>query len=62
MGLRFTDEKVKELSDADFDKCITGFTPPKKMGDVRRADLFWSGLIDMVHHRGQLSAQLNLML
>ncbi|HEV8538544.1 MAG TPA: DinB family protein [Bacteroidota bacterium] len=54
-------EKVKELSDADFDKHIKGFSPPKRTGDVRRADVFWTGLIDSVHNRGQLSAHLNMI-
>src|SRR5436309_230917 len=54
-------EKVKELSDADFDKHIKGFSTSKKMGDVRRADVFWTGLIDTVHNRGQLSAYLNMI-
>src|SRR5438132_11205433 len=36
--------------------------PPKNMppGDVRRLDFFWFLLMDMVHHRGQLSVYLRM--
>ncbi len=33
---------------------------PGKMGDLRRADVLWTTLMDQVHHRGQFSVYLRM--
>ena len=48
-------DKVKKLSDEDFNKLIKFLVAPKQMGDVRRGDLLWGSVMDKVHHRGQFS-------
>lgn len=58
---RETVERVKALSDADFDKPVKGFTLTRKFGEPRRADALWSALIDTVQNRGQLTAFLSMV-
>jgi uncharacterized damage-inducible protein DinB len=53
-------EKIKKMSDADMDTPIKFFVGPGKMADVRRADVMWAGLMDLIHHRGQFSVYLRL--
>ncbi len=53
-------EKVKGMSDNDFNKTVKFFTGPKQMGDVRKGDVLWTGVMDTVHHRGQFSVYLRL--
>lgn len=53
-------EKVKKLSDEEFNKSVKFFVAPKQMDNVRRGDIFWFGLMDSVHHRGQFSVYLRL--
>jgi uncharacterized damage-inducible protein DinB len=52
--------KVKSLPDAEFDKTVKFPTGPKQTGDFRRLDIFKFMLMDMVHHRGQLSVYLRM--
>ena len=52
--------KVKALSDEDLNKTVKVPIGPKKMGDLRKIDLFWTAVMDMIHHRGQLSVYLRL--
>ncbi len=33
---------------------------PNKIGDLRRADVLWTTLMDQVHHRGQFSVYLRM--
>ena len=53
-------EKVKKLSEADFNATIKFPTGPNQMGDLRRADIMWMGMLDQVHHRGQFSVYLRM--
>jgi uncharacterized damage-inducible protein DinB len=53
--------KVKAMSEADWNSTVTAPVGPKKMGEVRRADMLWMMLMDSVHHRGQFSVYLRLV-
>ncbi|MBI4548479.1 MAG: hypothetical protein HY707_10885 [Ignavibacteriae bacterium] len=53
-------QKVKNLPDDEFNKTMKFFTGPKQMGDVRKGDVFWTGVMDTVHHRGQFSVYLRM--
>ena len=52
--------KVKNFSEADFNKSIPVPVGPKQMGEVRGGDLLWLIVMDGVHHRGQFSVYLRL--
>ena len=54
-------DKVKGMSEADWNAKITIPVGPKQMGEVRRADMLWLMLMDSVHHRGQFSIYLRLV-
>ena len=53
-------QKVKNLSEEDLNRSITFMIAPKQMGQVRRADVLWTTVMDNVHHRGQLSVYLRM--
>ena len=53
-------QKVKAMTDAEFNKLVKGYSSPKFNGEIRRADVLWGGLIDAAHHRGQLSVYLGI--
>jgi uncharacterized damage-inducible protein DinB len=53
-------EKVRRLSDAEFNRTIKFPVAPKQMGDVRKGDVFTFFMNDMIHHRGQLSVYVRL--
>jgi hypothetical protein len=53
-------DKVRKTSEADLNKTVQFFVGPKQMGDIRRMDLLWFLLMDMIHHRGQLSVYLRM--
>jgi uncharacterized damage-inducible protein DinB len=53
-------EKVKKISDADFNKTIKFMVAPKTMADVRSADTLWMMMMDTIHHRGQFSVYLRM--
>jgi uncharacterized damage-inducible protein DinB len=53
--------KVKAMSEADYNSPITWFVGPKQPAEVRKADVLWITLMDMVHHRGQFSVYLRLV-
>lgn len=52
--------KVTGLSEGEFNKAIQFPVGPKQMGDLRRADVLWTMIMDMVHHRGQFSVYLRM--
>jgi len=54
-------QKVKGLSESDFNSRITAPVGPGKMGEVRRADMLWMMLMDSIHHRGQFSIYLRMV-
>jgi uncharacterized damage-inducible protein DinB len=53
--------KVKGMPEADWNSPIMFPVGPKQMGQVRRADVLWTMLMDSVHHRGQFSVYLRLV-
>ncbi len=53
-------EKVKALSDSDWNSSMPMMVAPKQMGQMRRGDILWMALMDNVHHRGQLSVYMRL--
>ena len=53
-------ERVKGMSEADYNSMMGWFVGPKTPGQVRKADVLWTTLMDMVHHRGQFSVYLRI--
>ena len=53
-------EKVKTMSEADYNSEVGFPTGPGKMGQFRKADVLWMTLMDAVHHRGQMSVYVRL--
>ena len=53
-------EKVRSMSDADWQAAMPFYVAPKVAGNVRRADILWIALHDQIHHRGQFSVYLRL--
>lgn len=53
--------KVKAMSEADLNSSMPFPVGPKQMGQLRKADILWSVLMDSVHHRGQFSIYLSLV-
>ena len=59
-AVRTNMERVKSLSEAEYNSMIGWLVAPKTPGNVRKADILWTTLNDMIHHRGQLSVYLRL--
>jgi len=53
-------EAIEKLSDEQFNSMTPFIEGPGKMGQFRRADVFWFCMMDSIHHRGQLSVYLRL--
>jgi uncharacterized damage-inducible protein DinB len=53
-------EKVKAMSDEEFQSQMPFMVGPRKPGMMRRADVLWLMVMDSVHHRGQLSVYLRM--
>ena len=53
-------EMIKNMSDADWNSLIAFPAGPGKMMDIRKADVCWTMMCDMIHHRGQLSVYIRL--
>ncbi|MBI2670382.1 DinB family protein [Candidatus Woesearchaeota archaeon] len=53
--------KIKNMSEEELNKTMKFPVAPKKMADVRRMDVLWFTLMDMIHHRGQFSVYLRLV-
>lgn len=53
-------DKVRKMTDADFNKMIKFFVAPKTMGDIRSGDTLWMMMMDTIHHRGQFSVYLRM--
>ncbi|HEY3296985.1 MAG TPA: DinB family protein [bacterium] len=51
---------VRGMSEADWNAKMEFPVGPKQMGLVRRGDLLWSMVHDMIHHRGQFSIYLRM--
>jgi uncharacterized damage-inducible protein DinB len=52
--------KVKRLTDEEWNSTMQWMIAPKQMGQVRRADVLWLAVMDSVHHRGQFSVYLRI--
>lgn len=53
--------KVKALSEQDWNSSMAFPVGPKQMGQVRKGDILWTMVMDSVHHRGQFSVYLRLV-
>jgi uncharacterized damage-inducible protein DinB len=53
-------EKVSRLSDDDLNEEMLFMVGPKTPGMVRKGDLLWMAVMDMIHHRGQFSVYLRM--
>ncbi|MEK9135537.1 MAG: DinB family protein, partial [Bacteroidota bacterium] len=53
-------DKVKALTEAELNSPIPWMVAPKQMGQIRRADVLWTAVMDNVHHRGQLSVYIRM--
>lgn len=53
--------KVQGMSEADWNSSMPFPVGPKQMGQLRKADILWTMLMDSVHHRGQFSIYLRLV-
>jgi uncharacterized damage-inducible protein DinB len=57
---RETSEKLKQMSDQEFNKMVKFYVAPKTLGDIRSGDTLWMMLMDTIHHRGQFSIYLRM--
>ena len=53
-------DKLKNMTDMQFNKTIKFMVAPKTMGDMRSGDTLWNLLMDTIHHRGQFSVYLRM--
>ena len=53
--------KVKDMPEKDWDATMPFPVGPNQMGQIRRADILWTTLMDSIHHRGQFSVYLRLV-
>jgi len=51
---------VRKVDDAHLNTTVKFITGPKRMSDLRRLDVLWLLLNDMIHHRGQFSVYLRM--
>lgn len=52
--------KVEAMSEETYQSEMAFPVGPRQMGKFRRADVLWITVMDMVHHRGQLSVYLRM--
>lgn len=53
--LPVTVETINKITDAEWESTMDFFVGPGQMGKVRRGDVLWIMMYDMIHHRGQFS-------
>ncbi|MGA9118120.1 MAG: DinB family protein, partial [Bacteroidota bacterium] len=53
-------QKVKNLSEGDYNKQVKFMVGPNKFADFRCADICWMAVFDTIHHRGQFSVYLRM--
>ncbi len=46
---------VSAMTEAEWNDMMDFFTGPGQMGKFRRADVLWTMMYDLIHHRGQFS-------
>ncbi len=54
-------ERLKKLDDAGWKKPVQFFMGGKKINDTTADEMLWGFLLDMIHHRGQLSTYIRPM-
>jgi hypothetical protein len=59
-GFKWLADKVRQADDAFLNTTVKTATGPKRTSDVRRLDFLWQILMDMIHHRGQLTVYLRM--
>jgi len=59
-ALKLMGDKVRKVGDAQLNTTVKFFTGPKQISDLRRLDVLWFLLNDMIHHRGQFSVYLRM--
>jgi uncharacterized damage-inducible protein DinB len=52
---------VSKATDAECNRIVQFPVGPGKMGDFRAMDVFWTTMMDQIHHRGQFSVYLRLV-
>ncbi len=52
--------RIEAMPDADWNAPMDFMVGPGKMDKVRRGDILWLTLHDMIHHRGQFSVYLRI--
>jgi len=53
-------ELIKSMSEEEYNSTMGWHTAPKQEVQLRKADILWVTLMDMVHHRGQFSVYLRI--
>jgi uncharacterized damage-inducible protein DinB len=59
-ALKVMGDKVRTVDDAQLHTTVKFMTAPKQMSDLRRMDVLWYLLNDLIHHRGQFSVYLRM--
>lgn len=59
-ALKLIGAEVRKVGDAQLNTTVKFITGPKQMSDLRRLDVLWFLLNDMIHHRGQFSVYLRM--
>ena len=54
-------DKFNKLSEEELNGNMKFPVGPKTMGDLRRIDVLWTTVMDMIHHRGQFSVYLRMV-
>jgi uncharacterized damage-inducible protein DinB len=52
--------KIKRASEDDLNDMVAFPVGPGKVKDFRVVDIFWYTIMDMIHHRGQMSVYIRL--
>jgi uncharacterized damage-inducible protein DinB len=52
--------KIQNLSDEELNTTVTFPAGPGKKADIRKYDVLWTTLMDMIHHRGQFSIYIRI--
>ena len=53
-------KKVESMQESSFNETVKFPIAPKTMGDLRKIDVLWTVIMDMIHHRGQFSVYLRM--
>ena len=52
--------KIQNISEDELNTTVVFPVGPGKMADLRKFDVLWTTLMDMIHHRGQFSVYIRL--